>query len=73
MRQAGPHKNTLGIINLKIAKMRGREAFISRSKKCNSGSTDSGRNPNSVPLGSKSHGLLKAKKGGCITKNFNLS
>lgn len=47
-----------------------RQSIYLRSKNCNLGSTDSGRNINSVPLGSESHGLLKAKKGGFITKNF---
>ena len=32
------------------------------------GSTDSGRNSNSVLLGNKSQGLLKAKKGDCIAR-----
>ena len=49
------------------------KVFIWESKNYNSGRKDSGRNLNSVPLGSKSQGLLKAKKGGYITKNFNWS
>lgn len=39
-------------------------------KNCNSGHTNSGSNPNSVPLWNKSQRLLKAKKKGLHYKEF---
>ena len=53
--------------------MKGKETFMFWSKSCNLRHTDLDRNPNSVLLESKSEGVLKTKKRGCITKNFNWS
>ena len=60
--------------------MRGKKAFILGSKNWYvdtrtwyTGYTDLGSNPNSILLGGKSKGLLKAKKEGCIMENFNWS
>ena len=60
---SGPAPGTMDVnLEIKSQSEKQRGIYLG-SKNCNSGSTDSGRNPNSILLVSKNQRLLKAKKG----------